>query len=149
MKAKYILVSLLLVALVMGGTGYGVAAGSVTKITGGGSFVNDLFGQNYGDKISFKLNTTFSGQGAAGQFQLINHDAKTKLQGSFSEYNKLGTWVDLYGTCSIDGEGPHDLRLRLVDRGSAVYDILYVYIDGSMTYHGGRDSNGNITVKVK
>jgi hypothetical protein len=148
MKKKYILVSLLLVALVMGGTGYSVSAGSMPKITGGGSFVNDLFGPYQGDKISFKLNTMFSGQGAAGQFQLINHDAKTKLQGSFSEYN-LGTWIDLYGTCSIDGEGPHTLKLRLVDRGSSVYDIIYVYIDGSMTYHGGRDSNGNITVKEK
>ena len=149
MKAKYILVSLLLVALVMGGTGYGVSAGSMTKITGGGSFVNDLFGPYQGDKISFKLNTMFSGQGAAGQFQLINHDAKTKLQGSLSDYEKNGLYITLEGTCSIDGEGPHDLRLRLVDRGSSIYDILYVYIDGSMTYHGGRDSNGNITVHEK
>jgi len=149
MKAKYILVSLLIMALVMGGTGYSVSAGSMTKITGGGSFVNHLGGQYYGDKISFKLNTMFSGQGATGQFQLINHNAKTKLQGSFSEYEKSGLAIILKGTCSIDGEDPHDIKLRIVDRGSSVYDIIYVYIDGSMTYHGGFGSNGNITVHEK
>ena len=108
MKAKYILSGLLMVALVIGGTGYGVAAdsGDKVKVTGGGTF-NQGWSSDYaspGDKISFGFNGQRLDNGEAkGQFQLINHskDKGMKMHGTFDTYEANGSRVVLDGQCSI------------------------------------------------
>ena len=113
MKGKYILVSLLLVALVMGGTGYGVSAGSGGKVTGGGTFTNEAIVlpwmgppspyANFGDKISFGFTAQSQGNGVKGQFHLTNHDSGMKVSGTVSAYSVTTSWVEISGPCSIDG----------------------------------------------
>ena len=124
MKAKYILVSLLLVALVMGGTGYGVSAGSGVKATGGGTFTQDVFtfpfeDQNpygdRGDKISFSFNA--QGNGAVkGQFHLINHNSGLKISGTVSEVSVSNNTAEIAGTCWVNGTQT-SFRLQVLDGG--------------------------------
>ncbi|MBL7126138.1 MAG: hypothetical protein ISS58_02870 [Dehalococcoidales bacterium] len=120
MKGKYLLVSLLLVALVMGGTGYGVSAGSGDKATGGGTFIHSGSSSDYAsleDKISFGFNAQSQGNGAKGQFHLINHDSGMKVSGTVSDYTP-GYFLDatLSGTCTVDGN-PRDFNVIISDWG--------------------------------
>ncbi len=142
MKAKYILVSLLLVALVMGGTGYSVSAGSGDKVTGGGTFTQERFilpgGDpnpygDFGDKISFGFNAQSQGNGVKGQFHLINHDSGMKVFGTVSEISVPGSVILISGPCSIDGV-PTDFWAELIDGGEGSNDdtvgIRFVDNDG-------------------
>ena len=128
MKAKYILVGLLMVALVMGGTGYGVSAGSGDKVTGGGRFDNlGGWGSLYaGDKVSFNLQVYLLDGGAAdGKFQLINHDEGTKQTGSFSSYSVVqGYKLMLVG--SIDGGA--SLNVEIIESAEPGFDTIQIWI---------------------
>ena len=127
MKKKYILVSLLLVALVMTGTGYGVAAGSGVKATGGGTLINNTgYPSDYaswGDKISFGFSAQDQGNGAKGQFHLINHASGMKVSGTISQCTVMGSWVSLNGSCSIDGVET-SFWADLTDGGEPSYDLI-------------------------
>ena len=131
MKGKYILVSLLLVALVMGGTGYSVSAGPGDKATGGGTFIHSGQSNGYaspGDKISFGFNAQSQGNGAKGQFHLINHASGMKVSGTISNYTP-GYYLDatLAGTCTVYG----DFNVIISDWGPEVdkIDIFFGDID--------------------
>jgi hypothetical protein len=132
MKAKYILVSLLLVALVMGGTGYGVAAGSGGKVTGGGTFPNLTPVNDYAnplDKISLGFNAQGQGDNVKGQFHLINHDSGMKVSGTVSELIDFGSIVSFNGPCSIDGEESYFWAEMVTDGGEgkgAVSDNIWI-----------------------
>lgn len=122
MKAKYLLFSLLIMALVMGGTGYSVSAGSGDKVTGGGTFINISWlwptpspYANVGDKISFGFNAQSQGNGAKGQFHLINHTKGIKAFGTISEFSASPDW-DIEGTCLIDGV-EKSFRVKITDDG--------------------------------
>ena len=126
MKGKYILVGLLLVALVMGGTGYSVSAGSGVKATGGGTFTQEVrilpegdpnpYG-DHGDKISFGFNAQSQGDGAKGQFNLINHNSGMKVSGTVSQISVSDEITTIAGTCWIDGTPPISFRLKVTDGG--------------------------------
>ena len=133
MKAKYILVSLLLVALVMGGTGYSVSAGSGVKATGGGTFEHDAWATSYaspGDKISFGFSAQDQGNGAKGQFHLINHASGMKVSGTISECEAFGGTVRFNGPCSIDGEESY-FWAEVVDGGEGNwgFDLVRINFD--------------------
>ena len=134
MKKKYILVSLLMVALVMGGTGYGVSAGSGDKVTGGGTFPNATGENDYAnplDKISFGFNAQSQGNGAKGQFHLINHDSGMKVSGTISELKDWGgSWVSFNGPCLIDGEVSYFWAEMVTDGGEgkgANSDMIFIH----------------------
>lgn len=129
MKAKYVLVSLLLVALMVSGTGYGVSAGEGVKATGGGTFVHNAWPTNYaapGDKISFGFSAQDQGNGAKGQFHLINHNSGMKVSGTISGCKVMGALISLTGSCSIDGgaEMPYWVDLSDGGEGGASYDVV-------------------------
>ena len=137
MKAKYILVSLLLVALVMGGTGYGVSAGSGSKVTGGGTFYHNAYPTTYatpGDKISFGFNAQSQGSGAKGQFHLTNHNSGMKVSGTISQCMVMGSLIFLSGSCSVDGV-PTSFWVDLNDggEGGVSYDLIMGVWFGSKT----------------
>jgi len=108
MKARYGLVILLVAVLALTGVG--------CKATGGGWFIDEL--------TQHKITFGFNGQStsdeqvatAKGQFQLIDHDLKTRIHGTFT-----GTYRDsaseFWGTCSINGAGDYDLYLFCGDNG--------------------------------
>ncbi len=128
MKAKYVLVSLLLVALMISGTGYGVSAGSGSKVTGGGTFVHNAWPTAYaapGDKISFGFSAQDQGNGAKGQFHLINHNSGMKVSGTISQCNVMGSLIFLSGSCVVDGV-PTTYWVDLSDggEGGASYDLV-------------------------
>ena len=128
MKAKYILVGLLMVALVMGGTGYSVSAGSGDKVTGGGRFDSLVWGLYQGDKVSFNLQVYLLDGGAAdGKFQLINHDEGTKQTFSFSSYDvrPQGANEILELTGSIDGP---DLYVEIREDAEPGFDSIQIWI---------------------
>ena len=152
MKAKYILVSLLLVALVMAGTGYSVSAGYGDKVTGGGTFEHNAFPTTYaspGDKISFGFNAQGQNNGSAkGQFHLINHDSGMKIFGTISECSIDFSWIIIEGTCLIDGvPTPFWARLNDGSEGSGGYDLVRIGFGGT-TWPSidiyGQLSKGNI-----
>ena len=133
MKKKYILVSLLMVALVMGGTGYSVSAGSGDKVTGGGTFPNATDENDYAnplDKISFGFNAQGQGDNVKGQFHLINHDSGMKVSGTVSELIDFGSMVSFNGPCSIDGVESYFWAEWVTDGGEgkgAAADQIFIY----------------------
>ena len=149
MKAKYFLVSLLLVALVMSGTGYSVSAGSGDKVTGGGTFEQGGWGTPYadgGDKISFGFNA--QGNGAVkGQFHLINHDSGMKISATIAEIiPSTGISVTIKGTCLVDG-APTDFEALLNDGGEggggSSWESVTIWLGGTKAF-SGQLSKGNI-----
>lgn len=148
MKAKYILVSLLLVALVMGGTGYGVSAGSGDKATGGGTFEHNAFPTTYaspGDKISFGFNAQGQGDGAKGQFHLINHNSGLKISATITYINAPTSTAIIKGTCLIDGT-PTELEAYLSDGGEgkwAGWETVQIWLGGTTAFYG-QLSKGNV-----
>lgn len=133
MKAKYLLFSLLIMALVMGGTGYSVSAGSGDKVTGGGTFINNSQSDyaSPGDKISFGFNAQGQGNGAKGQFHLINHTLGVKVSATISSFTP-GNYLDatLAGTYTLDGE-TGNFNVIISDWGPKVdkIDIFFGDID--------------------
>ena len=157
MKAKYILSGLLMVALVIGGTGYGVAADSGGKVTGGGTFINTAGGSNDyaspGNKISFGFNGQRLDNGAKGQFQLVNHDKRMRLHGTFDTYDVIPQGsrvvVVLGGECSIDGANG-SFRAEITARTS--FEIIEIWIGdspSSLPHIKGQIYKGNITKHEK
>ena len=146
MKAKYILSGLLMVALVIGGMGYGVAADSGGKVTGGGTFNHAGWPSDYaspGDKISFGFNGQRLDNGAKGQFQLINHTSGMKMHGTFSTYNEQGPNVTLDG--SINGTN-ESFRVRVAT--GAGWEEIYIWIGDPLPSQPqiyGQVYKGNIT----
>ena len=107
MKGKYLLVGLLIAVLAIGGTGYGVSAGSGDKVTGGGTFYHNgwlptPYATN-GDKISFGFNAQSQGDDAKGHLHLVNNTSGMKVSGTVSEISVSGGIVRFSGECSIDG----------------------------------------------
>jgi len=135
MKAKYILVGLLLVTLMISGTGYSVAAGSGDKVTGGGTFTQQVvtppwlppnpYGA-FGDKMSFGFTAQSDENGAKGQFHLINHDSGMKISGTVSACSATSS-VQISGTCSVEG-AETSFRAKLTDGGEgAGYDEVKIW----------------------
>ena len=150
MKAKYILSGLLMVALVIGGMGYDVAAkaGDKVKVTGGGTFNNNLFQSNdYADpedKISFGFNgqSLNNGNGEAkGQFQLVNHTKGKKMHWTFSSYEANGARVKLAGECSINGA---NVPFHVETSAFGSWEVIEIWIGGSLIIKG-QVRKGNIT----
>jgi hypothetical protein len=137
MKIKYILVALLIVALAALGTG--------CKITGGGHFTNEPFGQPLGE-VNFGFNAHASEDGVVkGQFQLVDHSTKppTRVHGTFEGMATAGIWD---GTCTVNGEGPYPLQVVAQDAGEPgpdAGDFINVFIDGALMYSGYLEG-GNI-----
>ena len=152
MKAKYILSGLLMVALVIGGTGYGVAAKAEGKVTGGGTFTHAAWPSdyaNFGDKISFGFNGQRLNNGEAkGQFQLVNHDKGIKIHGTFSSYEVNGARVKLDGQCSINGA---DVPFHVETSTLASWETIWIWIGTNPPYNPsaahfwGQIYKGNIT----
>ena len=152
MKGKYLVVALLIAVLAIGSLG-------CNKVTGGGQFTDEWTG----NKVTFGFNaqpiasedSVFTG--AKGQFQLIDHDAKTNIHGTFDTgYNAPSfdpedptlpptSWFS--GTCSIDGEGEYYFEVTATDNGNSslgVGDYILI-MAGPYTYQGYLES-GNIQV---
>jgi len=133
MKAKYILVAILIVALASLGIGCGVA----TKASGGGTFTDDQTEH----KITFGFNAQASEDGTfKGQFQLVDHGVKPplKVHGSFDGMDVAGTW---YGTCRVNGEGPYDFSASFMDAGEPGADAgdllaVWIYAPTTIFYSG-------------
>lgn len=136
MKAKYILVALLIVALAFLGTG--------CKVTGGGHFINEAFGQPPGE-INFGFNAQASEDGTMvkGEFQLVDHSTNppTRVHGTFEGITATG----IAGTCTVNGEGPYPLEVAAMDAGEPGPDGDYIniYIDRTLMYSGYLEG-GNI-----
>ncbi|MBU2535043.1 MAG: post-COAP-1 domain-containing protein [Chloroflexota bacterium] len=130
MKAKYILVGLLMVALVMGGTGYSVSAGPGDKVTGGGTFINWTYPNDYaqpGDKVSFGFNAQITNGEAKGQFNLVNHNSGLKLKGTITDVIPSTLGAQLNGT--LEGSGI-DFYVIIQDGGNgANTDVISIYFD--------------------
>jgi|GEM_PF-1907007 len=172
MKAKYILLGLLLAALVVGGAG---CVGN--KATGGGWFIDDygagkvtfgFTGQPTEEQIdgAAPLPPTFSPGidwppenweqiGAKGQFQLVAHgDNTTNVHGTFEgTFAYTQPEIDYYfwGTCSIDGE-ELSFWVSGVDDDEVGDEILIGIggdpgnLLGNEYYFGGNLEGGNIKV---
>jgi len=133
MKAKYLVVALLVVVLALAGAG--------CKATGGGWFTNTAFDQPQ-NKISFGFNAQGSwDEGAVkGQFQLVEHGKPpTKVHGTFDGFQ---------GTCFVNGEGPYPFDFYCMDSGepgpsAGDFVSIYVYTDTTLYYEGYLEG-GNI-----
>ena len=145
MKAKYILVSILIVALTFFGMG---CVNIDAKVTGGGKFTDSGTGQ----KITFGLNAQASEDGTfKGQFQLIDHSTKplTRVHGTFEGVIFVGVWG---GECTINGEGPYDFAASFIDVGEPGAnpgdgDVINIWIDDpNETFYSGNLEGGNIQV---
>ncbi len=151
MKAKYLLVSLLIMALVMGGTGYSVSADSGDKVTGGGTFINWTPPNEYAqpeDKISFGFNAQITNGEAKGQLNLVNHNSGLKLKGTITDVTLNGTLgAQINGT--LEGSGI-DFYIIIQDSGNgANTDIISIYfgdISGPPEIYGSwsKGIKGNI-----
>lgn len=121
MKAKLALAVFLVAVLALTGVG-------CSKTTGGGWFINESpIGDAEGHKITFGFNAQPTGDGdgdgdffglgngeveAKGQIQIIDHDAKTNIHGTFTgtytgSLFDMGTdegYAVFYGVCSVEGE---------------------------------------------
>ena len=135
MKARYGLVILLVAVLALGGMG-------CNKVTGGGWFTD----VSTGHKITFGFNAQPTGDGSAkGQFQLVDHDSKTRIHGTFTgtltETSPSGS--NFWGTCSINGTSDHNLFIWCQDDGDdfgqGSGDLIGIFI------YGYRDFSGNLT----
>ncbi len=128
MKAKYILVSLLLVTLMISGTGYGVAAGSGDKATGGGTFINWTYPNDYaqpGDKISFGFNAQKTNGEAKGQLNLVNHNSGLKLKGTITDVIPSTLGAQING--KLEGSGIN-FYIIIQDSGNgANTDVIEIY----------------------
>lgn len=148
MKPKYMAIVLLVAVLALLGTG-------CNKATGGGWFLDEVTDH----KITFGFNAKPidepAGQGmikAKGQFQLVDHDAKTKMHGTFN-----GTWdtpsngtSTFAGTCSINGQDGVTFYVKATDNdvsGLDAEDHILIKISTSpeITY-AGLLGGGNIKV---
>ena len=146
MKVKYILVAILIAALALGGVGC-IPSG---KLTGGGWFTNTAFGQP-SSKITFGFNAQASEEDGTvkGKFQLVDHGTKppTKVHGTFNGIGISG----ITGTCMVNGEGPHPIRLYGMDAGEpgpSAGDFVNIWVDGTLKYSGTLE-RGNIQGRVK
>ena len=149
MKAKLALVILLVAVVALVGVG--------CKATGGGWFTNMAVGETYGNRITFGFNAHLDVEDLTvkGQLQLIDHDAKTNIHGTFDSMTTAGEWV---GTCIVKGEGmvngdgPHPLKLFCVDAGEpgpGAGDLVDIYIGESspwLYHYTGFLEGGNIQV---
>jgi len=100
MKAKLALVALLVAVLALTGVG-------CSKANGGGWFTNTASGNDwgYGHRITFGFNAQYDDEDGTvkGQFQLIDHDAKINLHGTFDSTETMG-WFDFGGLCVVKGK---------------------------------------------
>ena len=140
MKARYGLVICLVAVLALTGVG--------CKATGGGWFIDEL--------TQHKITFGFNGQStsdepvatAKGQFQLVDHDSKMRIHGTFE-----GTYRDdaseFWGTCSINGTDTDSLYVFCLDDdevGMGLGDYIEIGIgDWPYLYHyQGALQGGNI-----
>ena len=134
MKAKYGLVVLLVAVLaVVAGGGEAAAGGNKTTggATGGGWFI-DWWSEQ---KITFGFNARPTGdESAEGEFQLVDHDSKTRIHGTF--HSKIGR--KFHGTCSINGEGDYTFFVICRDGGEPGIgkDFINIRITGYRFYYG-------------
>ena len=169
MKAKLALAVLLVAVLAMVGAG--------CKTTGGGWF-NDVDD----GKVTFGFNAQstdgdtdapppqpppgWETMAAKGQFQMVVHDTKTRMHGTFT-----GTWVSSQtggesyfgGTCSVNGEAPEPFFIQCRDLGEPGFSegdqiIIVIGTDdpgawvldpSSYLLYSGTLGGGNIQVHKK
>lgn len=161
MKAKYLVVALLVVVLALAGTG--------CKVTGGGWF-NDFDA----GKVTFGFNAQstepydpeadpFQEIGAKGQFQLVAHGTDTVIHGTFT-----GTWnmfdpeeaeyPRFFGTCTINGTDVQPFNVQFYDNGAKgpnKGDGIIVHVgatdpfDSIVLMYSGNLTGGNIQIHKK
>ena len=173
MKAKYALVILLVAVLALTGVG-------CKKVTGGGWFIGDFSSEHPGNKISFGFNAHPLGiQGeeydvypepgweppeqikAKGQFQMVDHTAKTKYHGTFNgtyAYIQPDNMAHFSGTLLMDGN-PTDFCVVFSDTGesgASAGDWIEIFIGtkdypgiGIPSTYGGSLQGGNTQVHKK
>ena len=127
MKAKYLLVGLLIAVLAFAGVG-------CSKVTGGGQFIDE----QTGNKVTFGFNAQPLEGGespftnAKGHFHLVDHGSKMKIKGTF-DTGHISPSIDpddptlpptswFSGTCSIDGEGEYPFEVTAIDNGKPGLD---------------------------
>jgi len=154
MKRKLALSILLVAVLALVGTG--CVGGD--KVTGGGRFTDGLTGH----KITFGFNAQpvpvdeLNGSvfvKAKGQFQLVDHDAKSRIHGTFtgtyivpSEY---ASWFS--GRCSVNGEDDVYFEVTAADddkSGLGVGDGIFIKVGYPFPFltYAGYLEGGNIQV---
>ena len=146
-KAKYVLVFVLIAAVLLGAPG-SVANANANKITGGGWFIDDS-----GNKITFGFDGKQTPEPplhkyiAKGQFQLVDHASGDRIHGIIEEI-KPGS-LAFTGSCSINGQGDYTFYVRFSDRGKPGVepgDEIYVAIESPMRFYEGELKGGNIKV---
>lgn len=149
MKPKYMAIVLLVAVLALLGTG-------CNKVTGGGWFIDEATDH----KITFGFNAqpidgVADDQGfikAKGQFQLVDHDTKEKMHGTFT-----ATWATVSsgssgatGTCSINGQDDVEFYIAAADGGSGLdaedHITIFIYTEPEETVYAGSLKGGNIKV---
>jgi len=161
MKAKYLVVALLVLVLALAGT-------ACSKVTGGGWF-NDFSG----GKVTFGFNAQptkpydppvytdpfgwYEEVGAKGEFQLVAHGTNTVIHGTFT-----GSWVSenetfsrFFGTCTINGTDVQPFNVQFYDNGGKGLnkgDGIVVHIGGTnpmdpiVLMYSGDLGGGNIQI---
>jgi hypothetical protein len=151
MKAKLALVVVLVAVLALAGVG-------CNKVTGGGWFIDT----GTGNKITIGFNAQPTGVPtveaslvdpitAKGQFELIDHDSKTRVHGSFEgTYASTGEGASYFeGTCSVNGgesESFWVLASDDIDFGDGPVDSIEISIGDGHLYYNGVLQGGNIQV---
>jgi len=156
MKAKLALSILLVAVLALVGTGCGLGG---DKVTGGGRFTDGLTDH----KITFAFNAQpldplkedpgYPFIKAKGQFQLVDHDAKTRIHGTFN-----GTYIVpsegaswFMGTCSVNGEDDVYFEITALDDDKAGLDVgdgIFIKVGYPFPFltYAGYLEGGNIQV---
>ena len=147
MKAKLALAVFLVAVLALTGVG------CTSKVTGGGWFINTAPGDSLEHRITFGFNAQLvdvEDGTVKGQFQLIDHDAKTNIHGTFESMTLAGEWA---GVCMVKGEGMVDgeylpFTLHVIDIGEPAPgpgDIVHIEIGEPVLYvYSGNLGGGNI-----
>ena len=172
---------ILALTLLIGGSAAGYAKDdkdNLLKSTGGGevnlpvSWLDDednwqegenrvSFGFNaipFGDKTEILNNPLGNySQEVKGQFHLVDHDLKWNIKGEFASmlgwYPPVQEWNTgpIFGTCTINGEGPYEFTLNLNDWGEAgpiAQDWISLWINGKYIAVGWV-AHGNIQIHTK
>ena len=159
MKAKYLVVALLVVVLALAGTG-------CKKVTGGGSF-DDFsagkvtFGFNAQPTVPYDPSVDPNQEiGAKGQFQMVAHGTNTVIHGTFT-----GTWASenethsrFFGTCIVNGTDVEPFNVQFYDSGAKgpnKGDGIVVHIGATDPFgpivlmYSGNLTGGNIQIHNK
>ena len=147
MKVKLLFFLIIVAALTMSSF-----ACLFAKTTGGGAFYDED-----GNYVTFGFNAQPVGepytvdevtfQDAKGQFQLVNHTTKTKINGSFTdalvdvESEDLATLF--WGTCTVNKQGPFTFQAAFYDSNMdpESYDTIGIWVDINGNYDFGDEGD--------